>query len=193
MNHKQQFHHDNFFVITGGPGVGKTTLLEELKKHGFDHVPEIARQLIKEQVEINGEALPWKNAEQYLQLQLERSIESYELANQESTGIIFFDRGILDAFCYARLINAQITEEMQEIAKRYRYNQIVFILPPWCEIYETDLERKQSWREAALTYEKMVETYENFGYELINVPTLTVEKRVDFILSHAMLNDIKYL
>lgn len=32
-----------FYVITGGPGVGKTTLLNELKNRGFTVFPEIAR------------------------------------------------------------------------------------------------------------------------------------------------------
>ena len=49
----------NFFIITGGPGVGKTTLLEVLAKQGFPYVPEVARKIIREQVSQNGDALPW--------------------------------------------------------------------------------------------------------------------------------------
>ena len=45
----------NFFVITGGPGVGKTTLLETLAQQGFPYVPEIAREIIREQVSRNGD------------------------------------------------------------------------------------------------------------------------------------------
>ena len=37
-------------MITGGPGVGKTTLLEELKNRNHQIVPEIAREIIKEQL-----------------------------------------------------------------------------------------------------------------------------------------------
>ena len=51
----------NFFVITGGPGVGKTTLLEALAKQGFPYVPEVAREIIREQASRNGDALPWAN------------------------------------------------------------------------------------------------------------------------------------
>jgi predicted ATPase len=40
----------NLFVISGGPGAGKTTVLEELAKLGSRHAPEVARQIIQEQV-----------------------------------------------------------------------------------------------------------------------------------------------
>ncbi len=46
--------NNNFYIITGGPGVGKTTLLEELKNRNYQIVPEIARELIKEQQANNG-------------------------------------------------------------------------------------------------------------------------------------------
>ncbi len=51
---------NNFYVISGGPGVGKRTLLKELQKKGYTIVPEVARDLIKEQQRTRGEALPWK-------------------------------------------------------------------------------------------------------------------------------------
>ncbi|MFR7812382.1 MAG: AAA family ATPase, partial [Butyricimonas faecihominis] len=68
----------NFFVITGGPGVGKTTLLEALAKQGFPYVPEVAREIIREQTSRNGDALPWANIPAYTQLMLSRSVESFE-------------------------------------------------------------------------------------------------------------------
>lgn len=65
-------------VITGGPGVGKTTLLNCLNNKGFITVPEDARQIIKEQMEVNGEALPWKNKTFYAELMLKASVDSYK-------------------------------------------------------------------------------------------------------------------
>lgn len=176
----------NFYVITGGPGVGKTTLLEELKARNYEIVPEIARELIKEQQKGNGKALPWENKNLYKEIMFDRSINSFEEidknANNEKP--IFFDRGFLDTICYAELIESEISERMKCYAENWRYNKSVFILPPWQEIYETDNERKQNWKEAVLTFEKMRKTYKNYGYEAIEVPKTTVRERADFILKY---------
>ena len=75
--------HDAFFIITGGPGAGKTTLLDGLAKRNFKCIPEVARQIIKKQVELNGEALPWKNTELFAKSMLVRSVETYQSAQSE--------------------------------------------------------------------------------------------------------------
>lgn len=173
-------HHPNFYVITGGPGVGKTTVLNELKKKGYATVPENAREIIQEQVRNNGEGLPWKNRKLYTSLMINAAVESFKSVSS-TENIVFFDRGILDSFCYANMIGLKITDEMNNIARNLRYNQKVFILPPWPEIYTTDDERKQTWEEALNTFEIMRKTYSAYGYSLIDVPLEPVEKRVKFI------------
>ena len=50
---------DHFFVVTGGLGAGKTTLIEELARHGFHTIPESGRAIIRDEVEGDGSALPW--------------------------------------------------------------------------------------------------------------------------------------
>lgn len=183
MTGTERIYNPNFFVITGGPGVGKTTLLRELEKRSFKCIPEVAREIIKEQVGRNGKALPWKNTELYKELMMERSIASYKLANLTNNGILFFDRGIPDTLSYARLINSTISTQMDFYTNHYRYNKKVFILPPWLDIYTTDNERKQTWKEAVQTYEILAETYRQYNYELIEVPKMTEQKRVEFILT----------
>jgi len=175
---------ENFYVLTGGPGTGKTTLLSGLKQKGFTTVPEDARQIIKDQIKTNGDALPWKNREKYTALMLEASHKRFSRLSAKDTGgmVHFFDRGIPDALCYAKMIQLHITREMDEIARACRYNRKVFLLPPWREIYTTDDERKQSWEEAVQTYETMRTVYSKYGYETIAVPPDTIEKRVDFVV-----------
>nr|WP_321413001.1 AAA family ATPase [uncultured Allomuricauda sp.] len=176
--------NNHFYVITGGPGVGKTTLLEELKSRNYDIVPEIARELIKEQQKNDGKALPWENKNLYKEMMFDRSIRSFEeIDNSVSREKpIFFDRGFLDAICYAELIKSRISDRMKSYAKNWRYHKNVFMLPPWREIYETDSERKQDWKEAVLTFEKMSETYKNYGYRIIELPKKPVPERADFVL-----------
>lgn len=173
------------FVITGGPGVGKTTLLNALEKQGFFVVMEEARKIIQEQMLKDGEGLPWKNKTHYSQLMLEASLETYQrIVGEMSSNIVFFDRGILDTICYMNMENIPISEEINNLVNSHPYNQRVFILPPWQEIYSTDNERKQTWEEAVYTFDKMKQTYLQYGYEVIEVPKNNIEQRCEFIISY---------
>jgi predicted ATPase len=169
-------------VISGGPGAGKTTLLLELERRGFRCAPEVARQIIQEQVRLEGDALPWGDRERYCRLMLERSIASYrEHAGTEET--TFFDRGIPDALCYSRLAGLGLEDVVLAACERYRYAREVFLAPPWREIYVTDAERWQSFDEAVKTYELMVEAYRDCRYEVVEIPPVSSSLRADFLVS----------
>jgi predicted ATPase len=57
MNKMKSKIKSNFFILTGGPGSGKTSVLTALAQKGFLTVPEVARKIIKEQQSISGNAL----------------------------------------------------------------------------------------------------------------------------------------
>ena len=50
---------DRFFVLTGGPGSGKTTLIDALAARGYACSLEAGRAVIRHQQDIGGNALPW--------------------------------------------------------------------------------------------------------------------------------------
>lgn len=170
-------------MITGGPGSGKTTLLLELGKRGLGCAPEVARQIIQEQVETQGDALPWANRQRYTELMLERSIESY-LQHRSTAEPTFSDRGIPDSLCYARLIGLADQATLKRACDQYRYAPRVFLAPAWPEIYKPDAERKQDFAEAERTANLMREVYEECGYEVVELPRTTVGERVEFILTN---------
>ncbi|RXM53246.1 MULTISPECIES: AAA family ATPase [unclassified Chryseobacterium] len=172
------------YILTGGPGAGKTTLLEELHDVGFTTVPEEGRRIIKEQLDSNGNGLPWMNKELFAGLMFDASVETYQKMIQISgADPVFFDRGILDTIGYLKLEKIPVPKEMEITAREMMYNKNVFILPPWKEIYENDPERKQTLEVAERTFECMYETYREYGYHLIEVPKVTVEQRIKFILT----------
>ena len=169
-------------VISGGPGAGKTTLLEELRRRGYACSPEVARQIIQEQVHTGGDALPWSNREQYSRLMLAHSVTAWEEGSKDSQ-TIFFDRGIPDTLCYVRLVGlpSSLEEEALRMSQQYRYWRRVFLAPPWRQIYETDAERKQDFGEAVRTYTVMAQTYRGCGYEVVVLPKVSVAERAEFI------------
>ncbi len=174
-------HSPNLFVLSGGPGSGKTTVLRELDKAGFRHAPEVARQIIQEQVRSGGTALPWVDREAYTRLMLRRSIESY-LEHAPALRPVFCDRGIPDTLGYARLIGLPETNEIEDACRRYRYAPLVFVAPPWKEIYVTDSERKQDFAEAKRTFEQVTSVYRDCGYDVAEIPRLSPGGRAQFIL-----------
>jgi len=175
--------NDNLFVITGGPGARKTTVLRELERRGYRCSEEVARQIIQEQVKIGGEALPWANTAPYAELMLTESIAAFR-NNSPSSEIIFMGRGVPDVACYLRPIGMPIFfDELMAACESYRYNTKVFMAPPWKEIYTTDTGRKQSWEEAVETHRQMVAVYKELEYKPLEIPRLPPAKRAEFILS----------
>jgi predicted ATPase len=169
-------------ILSGGPGAGKTTMLEELSRRGYRCVDEVAREIIREQMTQGGRALPWGDREAYARLMLSESIASY-LEHAEYPGLTFFDRGVPDTLAYIRLMGLGLEQENIEACSRYRYWRQVFLAPPWAEIYETDSERRQPYEEAVRTYGRMIEVYSECGYECVELPKSTAPLRADFILS----------
>lgn len=174
-------YNPNLFILSGGPGSGKTTLLAELANLGWQHEAEVARQVIQEQVCAGGEALPWANREMYTRLMLQRSIDSYVRHLPASTAT-FFDRGIPDTLGYARLIGLGETERIESACRRYRYAPLVFLAPPWKEIYMPDAERRQDFAEAERTFEQLSLVYRQYGYEVLELPKVPSPARARFVL-----------
>jgi predicted ATPase len=63
-----------FVVLSGCSGAGKSSLLGELGRRGFPIYEELGRQVVKEQLYIGGDALPWGNVSQFVELTISRSI-----------------------------------------------------------------------------------------------------------------------
>ncbi|THU38115.1 ATPase [Niastella caeni] len=169
------------YIITGGPGAGKTSLLQALKYSGYHSSEEASRQVIIEQVAKGSDCLPWRNLSCFANKVLSRMIESYAQTT-DYTGVTFFDRGIPDIIAYLKAAALPVDDRYYSALRQHPYQQLVFILPPWKAIYVNDAERWQPFEEAVHLYANIRETYQAAGFTLIEVPEDSVENRMNFIL-----------
>ncbi|MFZ9034828.1 MAG: AAA family ATPase [Francisellaceae bacterium] len=176
---------DNYYILTGGPGSGKTSVLKQLRKSGFETVDEVARNIIFKQNEIGGNATHNGDRHKFRSLMLEASIRDFK-KHQLSRESIFFDRGIADLIGYSQLIDNPPDLLLTDAVKRFRYNKQIFIFPPWFEIYCNDKERQQDFSEALNTYRCIKEGYLKTGYDIVEVPLDSIEARVEFILNYVV-------
>lgn len=172
---------ERFIVITGGPGSGKTTLIDALAARGFPTCPEAGRAIIRDQVAISGPALPWADRALFAELMLSWELRSHGAAH-EMAGKVLFDRGVPDVLGYLRLCDLPVPAHIEAAAQRFRYRRQVFIAPPWPEIFGQDAERKQDFTEAERTFHAVAEAYRAHGYELCELPRASVAERVAFVL-----------
>jgi predicted ATPase len=167
-------------IITGGPGFGKTSIIEELEARKYPCVHEVSRTIIKEQIEIGSDILPWKNLKRFSELLLKFRLEQFE--DSFYKGFTFFDRGVPDVLAYMQKDKLLIPSDYLVQVNKCNYFSTVFIVPPWKEIYKKDAQRKEDYATALDLHEYISDTYKSLGYETVILPKISVKERADFIL-----------
>lgn len=170
---------NRFIVISGCSGGGKSTLLAELSRRGFSVIEEPGRRIVVEEQATGGTALPWLDLEAFLQKAVEMSQDDLRHASRND-GYVFFDRGLFDALSAL----AEITGERSLLAEAAypRFGKTVFLTPPWPEIYRNDAERHHGFDAALAEYERLMQDYPAMGYNVVELPRITVQDRADFML-----------
>jgi len=166
-------------VSAGGPGSGKTTLLRALELGGHTIVADSARSIIQARKDrlLGPRPAPLEFAHAILS----RDIRQYgERASR--SGLVFFERGIVDALGMLRDVGALSEHELDTFLSTYPYHRHVFLSPPWQAIYAKDAERDQTFAEAERVYGRASAWYRHCGYEVIEVPKVSVAQRCTYVL-----------
>lgn len=168
-------------VITGGPGTGKSTLINELIRRGFNCLEEISRQVTLDAKKQGIDQLFLTKPLLFSELLLKGRQKQFIDADIYKDKTVFFDRGIPDVLAYMDFIGDSYPQKFTEVCKNSAYD-LVFILKPWEAIYTIDNERYENFAQALEIHDHLINTYQSYNYNLIDVPFDTVENRTDFIL-----------
>ncbi|MBP5857318.1 AAA family ATPase [Marivibrio halodurans] len=170
------------FVVTGGPGSGKSSVIAEVARQGYRSMPEAGRAIIQYQMAIGGTALPWSDRAMFAELMLAWDLRSHHEASAFEAPVLM-DRGIPDVVGYLTLCGLPVPDHVEAAARLHPYNELVFLAPYWDAIFSQDAERKQDRREAEATGRVMAETYSRLGYRIVELPLVGIEARAEFILA----------
>jgi predicted ATPase len=174
-------------IITGGPGTGKTTLIDALGTAGYPVARDGARAIIQYRNVIGG---PWHDPDLFGELMLSWDVRTYHWA-LEQTGPVFFDNGVPSDVGYWRLLGRPVPAHLTEAVRAYRYHPVVFVAPPWPEIYRTDTERTQTFAHSERVYGYVRRTFPDLGYQLIDLPRCDPAERARFVLDQLGLDRIR--
>ena len=170
----------NWYVITGGPGSGKTTMVNLLKARGYKTTIENARHYFDMQ-RLNGTTVEEvrKHQEDFqlkvleLQIELEKSLPPDE--------VVFLDRAIPDALAYYRYLNIVIDPKLSDAMFTISYKKI-FILD--CLPLVQDYARTEDEVAQKKIHTAIINVYESLPFPVVHVPVLMPHERVDFILKN---------
>jgi predicted ATPase len=173
----------NFFILTGASGSGKSSILDGLASRGHLCVQEMGRQVVRDEVNAGSDGTPWQNEERFIELVLARSIEAFR-AIEERSRPVFFDRGIPECIGSALAADQPPLPHRLRATQTFRYNPMVFVTPPWPDIYVNDAERRHSFEQGVQYHRAELAAYLHCGYRLVEVPRGPVADRVAFVLEH---------
>ena len=177
------------FVISGGPGTGKTSIIKELSKK-FKFVLEAAREVGKKDSRFNGKSIKEINPLEFQRAIFDFQKKKFSELKDKKNKIIFSDRWFGDTLAYYKFHNLKIPKDEFDYAKKFRCSK-VFMLN-FLNFYEKDRLRQESNKEQKEIHRLIINMYKKLGYTPIIVPFMNISDRVRFILSKINISGEKH-
>lgn len=171
------------YILTGGPGAGKTSILLKLEQLGHGIVREAATDMASLYI-AQGKEQPWLCTDfddHILQLQSERQ----SVATFYPKSRIFFDRSPLDVLAYCERFGQADPDFKKRIVNTLQkgsYAPIVFLVENFGSCKKTAV-RSESIQEALQLQQLQEKNYREHGFSIVRVPPGSVDERAQFILA----------
>lgn len=162
-------------VITGGPSVGKTTIITHLELMGYKVLHELATKIIKE-----GKYLPWVDRQKFQSEVLHRQLAA-EASILDFDNAIFLDRGAFDGEAYYIADGLPVPPAFSTVDPT-QYD-LAFLVEELPFFDKTDVRREdlEFTKRLSLIIE---ECYTSRSIRVIRVPAMLPHMRAEFIVKH---------
>lgn len=170
----------NWYVLTGGPSSGKTTMVNLLHEMGYTTTIEHARHYLdlkriegKSVDEVRSRQIEFQHAVLEMQVAQEAELNALET--------VFLDRAIPDSLAYYRFLGIEPDAEIKDAMKHVSYRKIFILdlLP-----LAPDYARTEDASAQRQIHELLIEVYEELDSPVIKVPALLPDARAQFILEN---------
>ena len=170
----------NWYVITGGPSTGKTTVINLLTEKGYKTTIEHARHYIDTMKEEGRTVEEIRANKRKFQLGvLDMQIE--QEAELSPSDTVFLDRAIPDAMAYYRFLKLEYDKILLDAMKEVAYKKIFILdrLP-----FVNDYARTEDEQAQKLIHQLIIEVYQSLEFPVVFVPVISPDERVEFILKN---------
>jgi len=168
----------DWYVITGGPSSGKTTVLQGLTKLGYFTAPDVARDYINQEI-ANGKSLKEirRNEAEFQRIVLKMKIEREKKIPKNKT--VFLDNAVPCSIAYYQTCGLN-PQGVIQLCRENQYQKIFFL-------EQLSIKKDYARTENAKTLRKLnkllKEGYKNLGYKVIDIPAMSIEERIQKILA----------
>jgi predicted ATPase len=171
------------YIFTGAPGSGKTTLINELARHGYTVIPEAATDLIAAE-QLKGNLQPW-SAPQFMDKIIKLQQARQVAGSLSDSPVQLFDRSPPCTLALSKFlgfpISSVINDEIARITAENIYSPQVFFIENLGNCQQTAI--RQISFAYALKFEQIhLEVYQSLSYSCIRIPPLPLKQRVNLLL-----------
>lgn len=167
-----------WYVVTGGPSCGKSTVMNRLAYLGHAVRPETARLYIDDELS-KGRTLEQIRSDELAFQSKVLEMKKWAEERAPLSERIFWDRGMPDSIVYLERCGADATPAREASAAR-RYHRVFLLerIP-----YQSDYCRTEDEKTAQAIHEALGRCYRSLGYEVVEVPLASIAERAEFILA----------
>lgn len=168
------------FVITGGPGFGKSELIDEVGRRGITVFREAALKILRRNIDKFSDAIRTGDRERFDE-EL-RSIMYEDYYSHQTASLAFYDRGFPDFIGWNAYYNKEEATALADVYS-HPYERIVFLTKPWPEIFRETMERPFSYEEACRINDAIDHGYRKCGYVVRYLENEDTNLRAEHVLN----------